>query len=194
MVLGLVSAILALISVLTAVLLAVRKDSKQTGKVEAKIDAFAEKLLKVDADRATMAHYSDDKIAAALALNNTLTAQRDNDILEAVRGFRQVVDDLKAEWAAVRNMWQGERRLIEEITALRVELAKLLTEHHANHASRVNGKVAAPPAEDATSHERVTTSVVREASGRIILHEPDIVRPPTEEVTLPPQGEEDKGK
>jgi hypothetical protein len=60
-------------------------------------------------------------------------AKQQSDIIEAVRGFKQTVDDLKIEFASIRNMWAGERKLVDKIRELELELVKLRTEHDRFH-------------------------------------------------------------
>jgi len=123
---GLITAIVALIAVLVTVLVWVRRDSKQTGKVEEKVNEFSAKLLKLDTERDTVNKSNDSKIAEALRLSNQITAQRDEEILAAVKGFRATVDELKAEFAAIKNMWAGERRLVEKLRDLELEITKMI--------------------------------------------------------------------
>ena len=132
-VLGLLIPIMAMF---IAVLVAVRKDSKDTGRVMQQVTELALKLSLLDAGRSELLRVSDEKIANALEISNRVISQREDEIINAVKGFQQTVDDLRTEFASVRNMWQGERKIVTEIQALKMEFLRLHTEHDMNHPMR----------------------------------------------------------
>jgi hypothetical protein len=121
----------SLIGLLVVVLIAVRRDSLATGKLGAEVAAFALKLSQSDAERAELLKTSDERVANALRASNDITSQREKDIIEAVKGFQATVDDLKIELASIRNMWAGERKLVEKIRELEVELVRVTERNHA---------------------------------------------------------------
>jgi hypothetical protein len=118
-----------LVGVLVAVLVAIRKDSKQTGKVEQQVINLTAAQAKGDSDRAALVAATDARVAEALRMHNEMTAQRDREIIETVKRFQQTVDDLKVAVANIQNMWAGERKLVETIRHLEMELVRLRTEH-----------------------------------------------------------------
>ena len=142
-------------ALLVTVLGWVRKDSLATGKLSQQVKEFAEKLAQADEDRALLLKLGDERIADALKMSNEITAQREKDIIEAVTGFRHIVDDLKSEFSAIKNMWAGERKLIEQLRALELEIARLIEkfrtlehdlmrlqlDHEKNHP-RESGKIS----------------------------------------------------
>lgn len=121
----------SLIGLLVVVLRAVRKDSLATGKLTAEVAAFAAKLAQSDTERATILKVSDERVAEALRASNEVTSQRERDIIEAVKGFQATVDDLKVKLASIRNMWAGERKLVEKIRELEIELVRVTERNHA---------------------------------------------------------------
>ena len=140
LIISVIAVVIAFCGLLVTMLVNARKEGKQSGKIEVTVTgfttalaAFATKLQALEQDRATLLALSDERIASALARNNEATAQRDHDVLDAVRGFKLIVDDLKAEWSAVRNMMVGERRLVELVAELRLELARLQAEYRNEH-------------------------------------------------------------
>ena len=131
-----------LVGVLVAVLVAIRKDSKQTGKVEQQVINLTESLAKIDADRAALVATTDARVSEALRQHNELTATRDKEIIETVKKFQQTVDDLKVAVANIQNMWSGERKLVENIRRLELELVRLQTEHdRCNVCQRESGPI-----------------------------------------------------
>lgn len=151
----------SLIGLLVVVLIAVRKDGKATGKLGAEVAAFAVKLSQSDTERAVLLKTSDERVADALRTSNEITSRRENDIIEAVKGFQATVDDLKVELASIRNMWAGERKLVEKIRELEVELVRMTERHRALENDLARIKV---------DHER---NHPREQSGPIPLHRQD---------------------
>jgi len=129
--LGIIVAVGSLTGVLVAVLVWVRRDSMATGKLGEQVAAFTERVTKFETDRLDIIARNDQRIAEAVAASNEVAALRDHDIIEAVRGFRAVVDDLKAEFSAIKNMWAGERKLIEQLRALELEIARLIEKFRA---------------------------------------------------------------
>ena len=131
-----------LVGVLVAVLVAIRKDSKQTGKVEQQVINLTASLAKIDADRATIVAAADARVAEALRYHNEITAVRDKEIIETVRKFQQTVDDLKVAVANIQNMWSGERKLVDNIRRLEMQLLQLQTEHdRCNVCQRESGPI-----------------------------------------------------
>jgi uncharacterized protein with PIN domain len=140
---SIVALLATLVGVLVAVLIAIRKDSKQTGKVEQQVINLTTSLAKLDADRATMIATTDARVSEALRMHNELTAQRDREIIETVKKFQQTVDDLKVAVSNIQNMWAGERKLVETIRRLELELVRLQTEHdRCNVCQRESGPIA----------------------------------------------------
>ena len=129
--LGIIVAVGSLTGVLVAVLVWVRRDSLATGKLGAEVTTFTARVTKFESDRLDIVTRNDQRIAEAVAASNEIAALRDKDIIEAVRGFRAVVDDLKAEFGAIKNMWAGERKLIEQLRTLEMEIARLIEKFRA---------------------------------------------------------------
>jgi len=129
--LGIIVAVGSLTGVLVAVLVWVRRDSLETGKLGAEVAAFTTRVTKFETDRLDIISRNDTRIAEAVAASNEIAALRDRDIIEAVKGFRTVVDDLKSEFSAIKNMWAGERKLIEQLRSLELEIARLIEKFRA---------------------------------------------------------------
>jgi hypothetical protein len=144
-----------LAALVVAVLRAVRKDSIETGMTRADIGAFSTKLVEMEKARNEAAATNDKKISDAVLLNDKRIAQavslndqriadilrisgeyaatREKEIIDTVRGFQATVEDLKVAVANVNNMWQADRKLIERVRDLELELAGLRAQHMQNH-------------------------------------------------------------
>jgi hypothetical protein len=146
-----------LIALVVTVLLAVRKDSIETGKTRTEVAAFAAKLVEIEKARSEAVAANEKKIADAVVLNdrriadavslndqriadvlrisNEYAAVREKEIIDTVRGFQATVEDLKIAVANVNNMWQADRKLIARVRDLELELADLHAQHRQNHAT-----------------------------------------------------------
>jgi hypothetical protein len=134
-----------IVTLLVAVLVWVRKDSKQTGKVEQQVIGLAAQMQKLDADRAAIVASADERIAEALRLNNLFRTERDGEIIETIKGFQTTVDDLKVAVANIQNMWSADRKLIERVRSLELELTDLRAQHRQNHPPTVSQRIVAEP-------------------------------------------------
>ena len=123
---ALIISILVLSGSLIGLLFWVRNDSLMTGKLCQQVLAFTDRVTKFESDRSDLIKHNETCVADALRANNEIVDRQNRDLIEAVRGFRVVVDDLKAEFNAIRNMWVGERKLIEQVRALELEIARLI--------------------------------------------------------------------
>lgn len=151
----------SLVGLLVVVLVAVRKDSLATGRLGEQVSEFTARITKFESDRIDIITRNDLRIAEAVAANNEITERRDRDIIEAVKGFRQIVDDLKAEFSAIKNMWAGERRLIEQLRALELEITRLIEKFRSLEHDLMRLQI---------DHEK---NHPREQSGKILLHQED---------------------
>jgi len=144
-------------ALIISVLIYVRKDSIQTGLMRAEVAEFATKLAEFEKSRADAFRLNEQKIADAVVLNdrriaeavtlndrriadvlrisNDYAAEREQEIINAVRGFQATVDDLKTAVANVNNMWAADRKLIERVHELEMELTDLHAQHRMNHAT-----------------------------------------------------------
>jgi hypothetical protein len=135
---GMVGLLGTLIGVLWAVLRAVKADAKNTGKVEEQVKQVVTQIADLDSQRDKIATEADGKIAAALALHYEIVDRQQQKVIETVKGFQGTVDELKMSVANIMNMWAGERRLLEEISKLKLSLEHLQTQHEMNHPARVS--------------------------------------------------------
>jgi hypothetical protein len=133
----------------------VRKDSLLTGQTRSEVSAFAEKLVEIEKGKVEAFRLNEQKIADAVVLNDrriadavTLNdrriadvlriadefhAEREKEIIDTVKGFQQTVDDLKTAVANVGNMWTADRKLIERVHDMELELTDLHAQHRMNH-------------------------------------------------------------
>jgi hypothetical protein len=146
---------------LVSVLNWVRKDSKETGKLGEQVLAFTTRVTKFESDRADLIKHNEARIAEALRINNEIIDRQNRDLIEAVQGFRVVVDDLKSEFSAIKNMWAGERKLIEQLRSLELEIARLIEKFRALEHDLLRLQL---------DHEK---NHPREQSGKILLHRED---------------------
>ena len=81
----------------------------------------------------------DDSLATGkLSAEVAAMSLRDQGVSSAIKEFQDSVDGLKIEFANIRNMWAGERKLVAEIQQLRVDLERLRAQHDQNHPPRTS--------------------------------------------------------
>lgn len=158
---AIIISVLAVAGTLLGLVFWVRKDSLNTGRLIEKVSAFTLRVTEFETDRIDIIRANELKIAEAMATSNEIAALRDKDIIEAVRGFREVVDDLKSEFGAIKNMWAGERKLIEQLRSLELEIARLIEKFRALEHDLLRLQL---------DHEK---NHPREQSGKIIVHRED---------------------
>jgi len=131
LIIAMVVVTVSVVGLLVTVLINVKSDSRATGKLGEQVAEFTTRVTKFETDRLDIIARNDQRIAEAVSASNEIAALRDKDIIEAVRGFREVVDDLKSEFSAIKNMWAGERKLIEQLRSLELEIARLIEKFRA---------------------------------------------------------------
>ena len=152
-VVGLICGVVTLIVMFRTVLREVRVDAVVTGKTNEQMTAFANKLVTLEANRAEVLKEFDMRIAAALQVHYDTITRREADIVEAVKGFRTIVDELKNEWATVSNQWANERRLIVLVRRLEMEVMQLRTEHTCNHPMRDSQRILLQQGEEGSPND-----------------------------------------
>jgi hypothetical protein len=159
---------------------AVRLQGEQMRTAAAELRLETQAAVRTANDAAEAAAAATAAACEATAKAETAGTKWNAELVEEWRAVRSKVDDIHRQSQG----WLELRRDIDEarasLTEHELRLHDLERDHQRNH-----------PADRGVSG-RVTAPVIREASGRFILREPELVRPTTEEVRLPDEDEENK--